>query len=939
VIPYPSEPRVSNLVNPGSLIPEIEGAAAALPAADAPLHKRRAAPATVKRETFSTSRRLEFLSLSELEKQSGYDRDRWPEVIVKELVDNALDACEESGVPPEVSIEITDRCIVVTDNGPGMPPETVHGIVDLDRRVSSRESYMAPDRGAQGNATKVLLGMPFALRPDAPGSLEIEAHGLRHVLAVGVDGLSDVPAVTLDTQPGVVKTGTRVSVHLPCSLTDDESPFFQVDGSPRAVYRRVLRMHMAFAALNPHLSLSLTWNGDPFGPEVPSNPDWPKWRPGNPTSVHWYDAAKFAALVKRCIASDRDRGVDRPVRQFVAMFDGMSSTGVQRDVLAECSMARTGLSALAPDGEPDAKLIAALHDAMRQRAKVVAAKRLGCIGREHLQSVAVGFGADPETFRYVRVLHDDDASPAVTEIGFAAPVDDDTRLLLCGVNWSAAIRNPFRLRGTGSWDSSLDAVLQQRYAGDDEPVVMIVHHAQVGATYTDRGKGTLSLSQSVSSRIREAVEKATLPWWKQRKAEERESRAILRRSEAMKQHKPRTVSIKQAAHEIMPAVYAELSSDGQGGTLPVNARQFMYRARPLILERTGKTEMGDAYFTQRLLPDFISDNPDVAGEWDVVYDDRGHFTEPHTRHVVNLGTIDVRKYLARCGPLPSVMPTLGVTKVALHPTHGPCNRFAAVLFIEKEGFMPLLSRVRLAERYDLAIMSTKGLSNVAARRLVDEVCGEAGVPLFVLHDFDKAGFSILGTLRNSTRRYQYRNAVEVIDLGVRLEDVQRWNLQAEPVMYGRGGNGNRANANPRDNLRENGATDDELAFLVSDPEITSRNGKPRHVYRGQRVELNAFAPRDFVAWIEGKLQAHGVAKVIPDDDALAAQYRCGVAHAELSRRILELESRFVVDAAECVVPATLRESVQTILQADPALSWDHAVLRVARNAGKQDDTR
>lgn len=69
-----------------------------MPAADAPMHKRRAAPATIKRETFATSRRLEFLPLPELEKQSGYSRDRWPEVIVKELVDNALDACEESGV-------------------------------------------------------------------------------------------------------------------------------------------------------------------------------------------------------------------------------------------------------------------------------------------------------------------------------------------------------------------------------------------------------------------------------------------------------------------------------------------------------------------------------------------------------------------------------------------------------------------------------------------------------------------------------------------------------------------------------------------------------------------------------------------------------------------------------------------------------------------------
>ena len=34
-----------------------------------------------------------------------------------------------------------------------------------------------------------------------------------------------------------------------------------------------------------------------------------------------------------------------------------------------------------------------------------------------------------------------------------------------------------------------------------------------------------------------------------------------------------------------------------------------------------------------------------------------------------------------------------------------------MLFIEKEGFLPLFEAVHLAERYDLAIMSTKGMSN------------------------------------------------------------------------------------------------------------------------------------------------------------------------------------------------------------------------------------
>ena len=74
------------------------------------------------------------------------------------------------------------------DNGPGMPPETVADILDFSSRVSSREAYVAPDRGAQGNALKTILAMPFVL-DGAAGHVEICARGLRHRIAFTVDAL------------------------------------------------------------------------------------------------------------------------------------------------------------------------------------------------------------------------------------------------------------------------------------------------------------------------------------------------------------------------------------------------------------------------------------------------------------------------------------------------------------------------------------------------------------------------------------------------------------------------------------------------------------------------------------------------------------------------------------------------------------------------------
>src|SRR5262249_37471843 len=154
------------------------------------------------------------------------------------------------------------------------------------------------------------------------------------------------------------------------------------------------------------------------------------------------------------------------------------------------------------------------------------------------------------------------------------------------------------------------------------------------------------------------------------------------------------------------------------------------------------------YFCQTLLPDYMAEYPDKVKTWDVVFDARGHFEEPHTKLIVPLGTIDVRNYLGGVAAVTDRArgaPTVTI-KGGTYPTTGPRHRFSAILFMEKEGFLPLFKRVHLAERYDIAIMSTKGLSVTASRLLVERLCSEHGVPLLVLHDFDKSGFSIIGTL-------------------------------------------------------------------------------------------------------------------------------------------------------------------------------------------------
>jgi hypothetical protein len=115
----------------------------------------------LERVAFKTSRFLDFVGERELTAQVGHPPPEWPLVILKELTDNALDGCEEADTAPVIAIDVSSvkGTITITDNGPSIAGKTIADILDYRVRVSSREVYVSPTRGAQGNALKTILAM------------------------------------------------------------------------------------------------------------------------------------------------------------------------------------------------------------------------------------------------------------------------------------------------------------------------------------------------------------------------------------------------------------------------------------------------------------------------------------------------------------------------------------------------------------------------------------------------------------------------------------------------------------------------------------------------------------------------------------------------------------------------------------------------------------
>lgn len=172
---------------------------------------------------------LDFCSEKELVAQIGHPRSAWPLVLLKELLDNSADACEEAGIAPEIAITIDGVGLTVADNGPGIPPEVVTNILDYSVRVSSREAYVAPDRGAQGNALKTIIAMPFVLDGEQ-GKVTICSRGVRHEITLGINQIKQAPEIDHQQhEDGFVKNGTSVTVHLSTLFDEDGSDLQEED--------------------------------------------------------------------------------------------------------------------------------------------------------------------------------------------------------------------------------------------------------------------------------------------------------------------------------------------------------------------------------------------------------------------------------------------------------------------------------------------------------------------------------------------------------------------------------------------------------------------------------------------------------------------------------------------------------------------------------------
>ena len=216
-----------------------------------------------------------------------------------------------------------------------------------------------------------------------------------------------------------------------------------------------------------------------------------------------------------------------------------------------------------------------------------------------------------------------------------------------------------------------------------------------------------------------------------------------------------------------------------------------------------------------------------------------------------------------------------------------------MLICEKEGFDDLLEAEGIPNRYDLALMSTKGISGTRRQR-----------------PRQRAGGAVLHVARHGQNGFIMAAGFPfATDLGIHMADVDQWGLAPEDQYH----------ENPERTartLRRNGATAEEAEFIAN----------------GQRVELNMFTSDQLVEYVEGKLKEHGLKKVIPDRRTLSQAWE----RVYMARRINDLiDHIYEQGAGELDVkemqpmPDDMADQIREDLEKHPWFSWDEALWAIA----------
>lgn len=680
------------------------------------------------RRMLERKRSLDYVTLQGLTVQTGCDPEDLDIFVLKELVDNALDACEENNPTIEVTFE-TDKFVTLTvkDSGKGLTEADVKRIVDFDRSYSTKFHYKYPMRGALGNALKCVLGIPYALSSECSISLPTEpirvhSKGKAFGVHLNLQELEEQLYSQISSRDTKSESGTRVSIML---------PLLEKTWGHRKAYSDLVRSYVLF---NPEANFKLTVRhpklDKPFIETHPSRDKRHKRFTGA-SSIQWYTLTQFKQLVQAYIRSILKGEKDLTLRLFIKQFRGLSSDKKAASILAEIQSENKEIKHLSDLAGQD-KAVSQLYECMKKRSISLSSNVLGEIGKKQLHDRISQIYGIPLTFKYKKIdklcREGSVYIPYVLEVAVAVIGEYKAGLRIhAGINHSPCLSNPFEgyhiawMDKKENWqEASITRGLLEKYGIDSEqPVIVVVHLICPNIEYQSYGKRKINIDPFYTDFARTLTEICRFyPRYKRRKG---------------------SVSGKTSL-----------------------ARMYLIeelQRRQSLLEQHGKIPESERTTQQGI---YYKIRNQMGGKIDIL---RSSFIPPITDECEKLGT-----KRADLGIMAAVRAELyfrgNIYPVSLENIKALAMMGSDVILVEKEGVCQVLEPY--ACRRGIALVNSRGFIVEYAKDLL-LLSQKEGANLFTITDYDASGLLIAQKISTIPR------------LGVDLQMISTLNLKREDV--------------------------------------------------------------------------------------------------------------------------------------------------------------
>jgi len=694
-------------------------------------------------EAFSINREFDFVRLDGLRRATGQPPHEWDLYIVKELIDNALDADEmlwhnDPTQSPCLHIRMeyinvpkrrSQQLFVQVSNRTAFPVEQIAGIFATQRYTSRKAFIKGLTRGALGNALKTLLGIPYALRNCVAGDWSPDLKPL----SILCNGKEYLPRYVMDSTVQTIRfeCGTKESKPVEGTVIKVGLDHFEQE-MPRTL-AQVKRLAEQYHLCNPHAEFHwmVEIEGQEWTREYVADVGWAdKFRGIAP--VQWYPPTAFqdllGALYRKQFGDDETGKL--PVEAICRCFIGSDSEVVeasQGQPNTATVIEALGQSYLRK-ADIEGQAATRLYRALCQHSPRFDSSQLGGIGAEHMRAVlSRTLPVDGDVLYEIATDAGDDPSvPFVIEAAVAR-LKDGKRQIWTAINCAPTYGDPFLrrwLRAPIQFDEpvlGLRGLLDTYGLLDDTPVVLFLHLICPNAEHNEFSKteiNHLPFKQVLGNVLDQLL-------------------MALKRAQEYEE-----LRLEQAVFQALDAILGELDPD----------ERFVFDQ---LLEKLRARLSRDPALATWL------ETPDALGRL------RAYIANYQSRNAV------LTTHVAR--------PAEGILSIPLHP-----NRHFSVLaehvsrellsqhhvnkmlYVELRELEPVVVENGWLCRMDMALLQNPPSPDGLQEALLQCVVG-SDLPIMVLHNADEAGHAVVEQMRAWLEEHSM-NTARIVDLGLNTVD-------------------------------------------------------------------------------------------------------------------------------------------------------------------------